>query len=140
MSHLQTLYRQVILEHSRRPHNRGELPGATHTEGGHNVSCGDRVQVQLRVQGGLIEDARFTAEGCAISVASASLLTGLLRGQTPTEALALVGAFSRMLQSGEADPALGEAAALRGVHDLPTRIKCAALPWQTVRVLLEAEG
>lgn len=137
MSAMQQLYREVVMEHYRRPRNEGDLPDATHAEGGHNPSCGDQLQLMLRLHGGVIEEARFTAQGCAISVASASLMTGLLRGRTPEEALDLARRFSDMLRSGVPDPRLGECAALSGVSSLPARVKCAALAWQTLRVLLE---
>lgn len=136
-SAMQALYRQVVMEHYRRPRNFGDLPDATHAEGGHNPSCGDQLQLMLRLDGERIEDARFTAQGCAISVASASLMTGALKGKTVEEAHALIGAFTEMVRSGEAAPELGDLAALRGVHTLHTRVKCATLPWQTLQVLLQ---
>lgn len=136
-SAMQALYRQVVMEHYRRPRNFGDLPDATHAEGGHNPSCGDQLQLMLRLKGERIEEARFTAQGCAISVASASLMTGALKGKTVEEAHALIGAFTEMVRSGEAAPELGDLAALRGVHTLHTRVKCATLPWQTLQVLLE---
>jgi nitrogen fixation NifU-like protein len=136
-SAMQALYKQVVMEHYRRPRNFGNLPDATHAEGGHNPSCGDQLQLMLRLDRDLIKDARFTAQGCAISVASASLMTGALKGKTVQEASALILAFTRMVRSGEAAPELGDLAALRGVHTLHTRVKCATLPWQTLQVLLE---
>ena len=136
-SAMQALYKQVVMEHYRRPRNFGNLPDATHAEGGHNPSCGDQLQLMLRLDGDRIEDARFTAQGCAISVASASLMTGVLKGKTVQEASALILAFTAMVRSGEAAPELGDLAALRGVHALHTRVKCATLPWQTLQVLLE---
>ncbi|GGO17668.1 Fe-S cluster assembly sulfur transfer protein SufU [Deinococcus humi] len=136
-SAMQALYKQVVMEHYRRPRNFGNLPDATHAEGGHNPSCGDQLQLMLRLDGDRIEDARFTAQGCAISVASASLMTGALKGKTVQEASALILAFTGMVRSGEAAPELGDLAALRGVHTLHTRVKCATLPWQTLQVLLE---
>ncbi|WP_309570431.1 Fe-S cluster assembly sulfur transfer protein SufU [Deinococcus sp.] len=136
MSTLENLYKQVILDHSRRPRHFGELPGATHTETGHNPSCGDRVQLMLRLDGDVIADARFTGKGCAISVASASLMTSALMGRTLAQAAGIEEAFTRMIRTGEPDASLGDLAALRGVHTLHTRVKCATLPWQTLDVLL----
>ena len=136
-SAMQALYKQVVMEHYRRPRNFGNLPDATHAEGGHNPSCGDQLQLMLRLDGDRIEDARFTAQGCAISVASASLMTGALKGKTVQEASALILTFTAMVRSGDAAPELGDLAALRGVHALHTRVKCATLPWQTLQVLLE---
>nr|WP_246363217.1 SUF system NifU family Fe-S cluster assembly protein [Deinococcus budaensis] len=134
---MRTLYQGVVLDHYRRPRHSGALPGATHAGGGHNPSCGDRLQLTLRVRGEVIEDVGFTAQGCAISVASASLMSTLLPGKTVAQALALADRFSAMLQSGDPDPALGDSAVLSGVHALPARVKCAALGWQTLRVMLE---
>ena len=137
MSDLRALYQGVVLDHYRRPRHYGALPGATHAEGGHNPSCGDSLQLMLRLKGGVIEAVGFTAQGCAVSVASASLMTTLLPGQTVAQALALAERFSAMLQSGEPDPALGDSSVLSGIHALPARVKCAALGWQTLRVMLE---
>lgn len=136
MSALKNLYKQVILDHSRQPRNFGDLPGATLTEGGHNPSCGDQVQVQVQLDGPVIRQARFTGKGCAISVASASLMTQAIQGRTTDEARELSRAFSHMIRTGETDEALGDLSALQGVHTLATRTKCAALPWQTLDVLL----
>lgn len=137
MSLLKDLYKQVVMEHYRRPHNFGDLTDATHAEGGHNPSCGDQLQLMLKMHGATIQDAKFTAKGCAISVASASLMTDLIRGKTVPEAVHLAEQFTTMMKTGEAAPELGESAALQGVHTLHTRVKCAALSWQTLRVLLE---
>lgn len=137
MSDLRALYQGVVLDHYRRPRHYGALPSATHAGGGHNPGCGDRLQLTLRVRGEVIEDVGFTAQGCAISVASASLMSTLLPGKSVAQALALAGRFSAMLQSGDPDPALGDGAVLSGVHALPARVKCAALGWQTLRVMLE---
>lgn len=137
MSALKDLYKQVVLEHYRKPRHYGDLPDATHAEGGHNPSCGDQLQLMLRLEGDVIADARFTAVGCAISVASASLMTGLIRGKTVQEGLGLIERFSEMLRTGGADPSLGDAAALQGISALPARVKCASLGWQTLKVILE---
>lgn len=137
MSALKDLYKQVVMEHYRKPRQFGDLPDATHAEGGHNPGCGDQLQLMLKMNGEVIEDARFTAKGCAISVASASLMTSMIRGKTIPEALELAEKFSLMMKTGEAAPELGESAALQGVHTLHTRVKCATLGWQTLRVLLE---
>ena len=137
MSALKEMYRQVVTDHSRKPRHFGPLPGATHTESGLNPSCGDQIQLMLRLGGGRIEQAQFTGRGCAISVASASLMTSMIQGKTIAEALSLAEQFSRMMQTGESTPQLGESAALQGVHTLHTRVKCATLSWQTLKVLLE---
>lgn len=140
MSALKNLYKQVILEHSRHPRNYGELPDATHSEGGHNPACGDQLQLQLKLDSGLICEAQFTAKGCAISVASASLMTQAVKGKTSAEAQELSQAFGHMIRTGEVNAELGDLAALQGVHVLATRTKCAALPWQTLDVLLRGEA
>lgn len=139
-SPLKDLYKQVILEHSRHPRNYGVLEHPTHTEGGHNPSCGDQLQLQVLLNGNTIQDVKFTAKGCAISVASASLMTQAIKGKTPGEARALSEAFTHMIRTGETNPELGDLAALQGVHTLATRTKCAALPWQTLEVMLQEAG
>ncbi|WP_309570021.1 Fe-S cluster assembly sulfur transfer protein SufU [Deinococcus sp.] len=136
MSTLENLYKQVILDHSRRPRHFGELPGATHTETGHNPSCGDRVQLMLKLDGDVIVEARFTGKGCAISVASASLMTSALRGRTLAQAAEMERAFTQMIRTGQPAAELGDLVALQGVHTLHTRVKCATLPWQTLDVAL----
>ncbi|WP_295820228.1 Fe-S cluster assembly sulfur transfer protein SufU [uncultured Deinococcus sp.] len=140
MSTLDNLYKQVILDHSRKPRHFGELSGATNVESGHNPSCGDHVQLMLRLDGDVIADAGFTGKGCAISVASASLMTSALRGKTVAEAAQLEHAFLHMIRTGEPDPSLGDLMALQGVHALHTRVKCATLVWQTLDVLLRQVG
>lgn len=132
----QDLYKQIVMEHSRRPRHFGVLAGATAQAEGINPGCGDRVEVQVRLDGDTLAEVNFTGRGCAISVASASLMTGLVRGKTVTQALALADAFSEMLRTGQAPPELGDSAALSGVHSLHTRVKCAALGWQTLRAAL----
>ncbi len=129
--------RQIILDHHRRPRHFGVLPEANRVGAGHNPVCGDEVQVMLRVNGNVIEQAGFTAKGCAISVASASLMTSLMQGKTLAEARDLAAKFSTMMQTGEAPAELGESAALQGVHTLHTRVKCASLAWKTLESLLE---
>lgn len=140
MSALENLYKQVILDHSRKPRHFGELPGATHSESGSNPSCGDRLQLMLKLEGDVIADARFVGKGCAISMASASLMTSALRGRTLAQAAATGQAFTQMIRTGEPDASLGDLVALQGVHTLHTRVKCATLPWQTLDVLLERAG
>ena len=140
MSALQAMYKQVILDHSRKPRNSGELPGATDTGEGHNPSCGDRLRLQLQLDGDTIRELRATATGCAISVSSASLMTVALRGRTVTEAQETARAFAQMIRTGQADQTLGDLLALQGVHTLHTRVKCATLPWQTLELLLAEAG
>jgi nitrogen fixation protein NifU and related proteins len=140
---LSDVYRQIVLEHSRAPRNKGVLEGATRVERGVNPSCGDDITLHLRVENDRILETRFTGVGCAISQASASLMTLALEGKTVDEALALARDFHEMLRGSPPSKALGEASALQGVSKLHARVKCATLPWQTLEVALKngvAEG
>ena len=143
---LRDLYREVILDHSRKPRNYGALEGANRTADGFNPLCGDRLRLFLRVEDGVVEQAAFTGEGCAISTASASLLTEALPGREEAKALELVEAFRR-LASGEGEAggdetggALGKLSVFSGVRDYPARVKCATLAWHTLRAALEESG
>ncbi len=141
MPTLEELYQQVILDHSKRPRNFGALPEATHQAEGHNPLCGDRVKLYLRVKGDRIEGAAFEGSGCAISTASASMLTEAVRGKTLAEAEQLFDAFHRLV-TGEPlslseKAALGKLAAFSGVSQFPIRVKCASLAWHTLRAALE---
>ncbi len=147
---LRELYREVILDHSRKPRNFGDLEGANRSADGFNPLCGDRLRLLLRVEGGVVRGAAFTGEGCAISTASASLLTEMIRGREEAGALRLVEAFRR-LASGD-EPGASEASAdgpgeemgklgvFAGVRDYPARVKCATLAWHTLRAAIEDEG
>lgn len=141
---LDELYREVLIEHSKQPRNRGELPTppATSAEG-FNPLCGDRVRVFVETgAGGRIERVRFDGEGCAISTASASIMTELLAGKTPEQAERLAGVFAARLRGEEPDesgvePAdLDRLAALSGVSAFPMRVKCATLAWHAARAAL----
>lgn len=139
---LRDLYQEIILEHSRKPKNSGVLEDPTGKAQGNNPLCGDRVTVYLKMDGDRIADARFDARGCAISVASASMMTEILRGMTVAEAEAAFDRFQSQLTSKEA-PQLAEddeLAALMGVREFPTRVKCATLPWHTFRAALAGTG
>ena len=148
---LRDLYREVILDHSRKPRNYGALEGANRTADGFNPLCGDRLRLFLRVEDGVVEQAAFTGEGCAISTASASLLTEALPGREEAKALELVEAFRRLAsgegEAGEDEPggdepggALGKLSVFSGVRDYPARVKCATLAWHTLRAALEESG
>ncbi len=138
---LDELYRDVILDHSKRPRNRGALPGANRAARGDNPSCGDEIQVFLKVgAGGRIEDIRFAGSGCAISQASASMMTVKLKGRTVDEARGLIERVHTMFTGAGAAPdtaALGELAALHGVRQFPQRIKCATLSWHAASSALD---
>lgn len=135
---LAELYRDVIVDHNRRPRNRGPLPSANHRAEGNNPLCGDQLHVYVDVEHDVIRDLRFEGTGCAISTASASLMSEAVKGKSRTEAAALFGAVHRMLTgSGDAGGAgLGKLAALAGVCQFPARVKCASLCWHTLNAAL----
>ncbi|MCS7195415.1 MAG: SUF system NifU family Fe-S cluster assembly protein [Meiothermus sp.] len=133
MGLLEELYREIILRHYKSPQNHGELPGARLRVKGENPSCGDQVELQIETDGQRITDLRFLGQGCAISQASASLMTELVKGKTWEEALALERKFKAMVVDGAPPaPELGDLAALSGVHKLPARVKCATLAWNAL--------
>ena len=141
MSDLRELYQEIILDHSRHPRNAGKMEDTTGEAQGNNPLCGDRVTVFVKLDGDRIVDARFDARGCAISVASASMMTEMIKGKTVAEAEAIFQRFHEQL-TGKTAPVTDEndeLAALMGVREFPTRIKCATLPWHTFRAALEGE-
>ena len=144
MSDVRELYQTVILDHNKRPRNRRKPDGANRMAQGYNPLCGDRVTVYLRMAGDVVEDAGFEGSGCAISTASASMMTDLLKGRTRAEAEALFARFHDLVTGppvGElpADPALGKLAVFSGVREFPARVKCATLVWHAMRSALHAE-
>ncbi|HLU82860.1 MAG TPA: SUF system NifU family Fe-S cluster assembly protein [Trueperaceae bacterium] len=136
MSVLDDLYQAVILQHNRRPHNYGPLEPHDVAQQGSNPTCGDELTLYLRLSGSTIEKAAFVGEGCAISRASASLMTGALTGLDLAGAAALSASFKRMIHTGEVPSDLGDLAALQGVSKLHARVKCATLPWVTLEEAL----
>ena len=145
MSELTDLYQEVVLDHGKRPRNFGPLEGATHRAEGLNPLCGDHITVYARLEGGVVREARFEGSGCAISKASASVMTGIVKGKTPADVEALFGTFHRLVTEGPAagdDPgALGKLAVFAGVHEFPARVKCASLAWHALRQALSgAQG
>ena len=126
---LTELYQQVILDHNRRPRNRGRLPTANRVAHGDNPSCGDQCSVYLQLDGDRIKDISFDGSGCAISQASASLMTIQLKGKTAAEAEALYGKFHEIVTTGKEPEEISDIAAFAGVHTFPARIKCATLSW-----------
>lgn len=139
MSDLRELYQQVILDHNRSPRNFRELPDANHTADGHNPLCGDRITVWVRVDGDVVADIGFQGTGCAISQASASLMTTAVKGKPVAEAERLFQAFQAMV-TGRGEPdraALGKLFAFAGVREFPARVKCANLPWHTLHAALQ---
>lgn len=141
MGFLESLYRDAILEHYKRPRNRGSLPDATHVQEGLNPSCGDELELFLRVEDGVVREARFEGVGCAISQASASMMTERIEGVAVEDALELAASFKAMVRGEAPADSLGEARVLQGVSKLPARVKCADLPWITLELALrEPDG
>lgn len=132
---LKDLYRDVIVDHNRRPRNFGELPGANHVIDAVNPLCGDKLTLYVKVADGRVADIRFKGTGCAISVASSSLMTERVKGQTVGESLELFEKVHDLLTGAVAEPAedLDKLAALAGVREYPTRVKCASLAWHALK-------
>ncbi|UCZ52564.1 SUF system NifU family Fe-S cluster assembly protein [Bacillus shivajii] len=132
---LDTLYRQVIMDHYKNPRNRGELEGESLNINMNNPTCGDRIQLQMKVEDGKIAEAKFVGEGCSISLSSASMMTQAVKGLSVEDALKLSEIFSKMMQGkdfDEGDFDLGDIEALQGVSKFPARIKCATLAWKAM--------
>jgi nitrogen fixation NifU-like protein len=148
VSDLSELYREVIVDHSRHPQNRRRIEGATVTAEGLNPLCGDQLTLYLDLEDGTIDDIAFEGEGCAISVASASLMTAAMKGKREEEALALFEQVHAMLAGhdrnddpgDEVAPEVGKLAVLAGVAEFPMRVKCATLAWHTLRSALRSPG
>lgn len=141
-SELRDLYQEVILDHNKRPRNFGSLPDATKEADGYNPLCGDKVHVYLKLDDGRVEDVRFEGEGCAISTASASLMTDAIKGKTLGEIATLFESFHELLTGdpsvvATAGPELGKLAVMEGVRAYPMRVKCATLVWHTLQAALE---
>lgn len=143
MSHLNQLYHEVIVDHGRHPRNFGILEEALHLQG-HNPLCGDTLTLYLKLNHSVIEDAKFVGEGCAISMASTSLMLQAIKGKTVEEAKALFSAFHRVVLGETMDEAqvtlLGKLMILKGVSAYPSRIKCASLAWHTLDALLQGQN
>lgn len=140
MMELSDLYQELIVDHGRRPRNRRPLPNATHVCEGFNPICGDRFTVRLRMDGDVVSDAAFEGEGCAISTASASLMTEALRGRTADGVDALFRDVLAVSTGGSAAEPIGKLDALSGVSAFPMRVKCATLAWHTVMGALHGTG
>jgi len=139
MSDLSDLYQQVILDHNRRPRNRGKLPTANRVAHGDNPSCGDQCSVYIELEGDRIKDLTFDGSGCAISQASSSLMTTQLKGKTTAEAEKLFQQFHEIVTTGQAPEEISDVAAFAGVHAFPARIKCATLGWHAALNALKAD-
>jgi nitrogen fixation protein NifU and related proteins len=143
MSDLRELYQEVILDHNKSPCNFRKLEGANRMAEGFNPLCGDRFTVYLHMEGNVIQDISFQGAGCAISKASASVMTSTLKGKSKAEAQAIFEKFHRVLTRGGfagADPLdLDEFGAFAGVREFPLRVKCASLAWHTLRAAMHGE-
>lgn len=138
---LTELCQAVILDHNRRPRNFRRVEDADRTAVGHNPVCGDQFAVFLKLKGDVIDDIAFQGQGCAISKASGSVMTSLMKGKSEAEAKALFEEFHRLLMTGEFDPeALSDMSAFAGVHQFPARIKCATLAWHAALAALGGEN
>lgn len=146
MSDLRDLYQELILDHGRRPRNFGPLEGATHDAVGHNPLCGDRITVYLLVDGDVVSGVSFEGQGCAISQASASLLTEAVKGKPVKSALSLFRKVTALVTGRDEDGALetevelGKLAVFEGVRQYPMRVKCATLAWHTLHNALQGKA
>jgi nitrogen fixation NifU-like protein len=141
-SDLQDLYQEVVLEHGKRPRNFREVEGANRRADGYNPLCGDQLTVTLKVEGDVIKDVGFVGQGCAISRASASLMTGAVKDMTREQAEELFERVHRLVMEGPEGldmEALGKLAVLSGVSEFPARVKCASLAWHALRAALEGK-
>jgi len=146
MNDLRELYQEVIFDHYRKPRNFRRMVDANHSAEGYNPLCGDKVKIYLKVEDGRISDASFEGSGCAISTASASLMTDSLKGKSEAEALQMLEEFHGMVTgamngsapaTGGAQTTLGKLEALAGVREFPQRVKCATLAWHTLQAALK---
>ena len=139
MSDLNDLYQEVILDHNKRPRNFRSIEGASHHADGYNPLCGDKLSLTVQVDGDQIADVAFVGSGCAISKASASIMTDTLKGKSLAEVRALFERFHRMITTPPDQPVedMGKLSVLAGVREFPVRVKCASLAWHTLKAALE---
>jgi nitrogen fixation NifU-like protein len=143
MTDLRDLYQELILDHGRRPRNFRPLEGATRSAEGYNPLCGDKVKIYVKMDGDIIKDISFEGAGCAISTASASIMTETLKGKSRAEAEELFQTFHDLVTGQKAQldaPELGKLAVFSGVSEFPIRVKCATLSWHTLRAALNGQG
>jgi len=144
MSELRELYQSVILDHSKKPRNFGALENANRTSAGHNPLCGDKIRLYLDVEDDVVKDIRFEGSGCAISTASASLMTQTVKSRPLQEVLRLFDGFHELLTESSSEDVdaggLGKLAVFAGVRAFPMRVKCATLAWHTLKNAIEASG
>ena len=143
MTELRDLYQEVILDHNKSPHNYREMPDASRIALGHNPLCGDKLKLYVRIEDDRVLDVAFQGSGCAISKASASIMTDAVKGKTLTEAESLYGQFHELLTGPpdvKADGAgLGKLAVFSGVREFPARVKCATLAWHTLESAIKGQ-
>ncbi|PLT47086.1 putative iron-sulfur cluster assembly scaffold protein for SUF system, SufE2 [Paenibacillus pasadenensis] len=138
---LDDLYRRVIMDHYKNPRNRGTIDEGSVTVNLNNPTCGDRISLQLQVEDGKVSDARFTGEGCSISMSSASMMTEAVKGRTLDDAYAMAEKFSALMKGEPVEfDELEDIEALSGVNKFPARIKCATLAWNALRKGVESQG
>ena len=141
MDNLDSVYTDLIMEHSMASHNKRKLEHPDKCEMGHNPSCGDEIELEIKMNGDVIEDLAFTGHGCAISQASTSIMIDTLIGKTKKEALEIIDTFIGMIKREITDEAelkkLDEAIALKNVSNMPARVKCALLAWHTLEDMIE---
>jgi nitrogen fixation protein NifU and related proteins len=139
MADLNDLYQEVILDHNKRPRNFGVLADASHSADGYNPLCGDKVHLSLRVDDDIVTHVAFQGSGCAISKASASLMTDSIKGRSVADARDLFARFHRMVTTPPDQPVedLGKLSVLSGVREFPVRVKCASLAWHTLKAALD---
>jgi nitrogen fixation protein NifU and related proteins len=143
MTGLSELYQSVILDHNRSPQNYRVMPDANRQAEGHNPLCGDRLRIWLRLEGDLIQDISFQGSGCAISKASASLMTAAIKGKTRAEAVGLFERFHQLVTGrldSSASETLGKLGVFSGVSQFPIRVKCASLSWHAMKAALDQPG
>jgi nitrogen fixation NifU-like protein len=145
MSDLRDLYQEVILDHSKKPRNFRELPAPSRRAEGNNPLCGDRATVYVRLEGDRVSDVAFKGSGCSISTASASMMTESVKGKSRDEVESLFTRFHDLVtaapgQANRAAPELGKLVVFAGVSEFPVRVKCASLPWHTLKAALEGEA
>ncbi|NHZ73589.1 MAG: SUF system NifU family Fe-S cluster assembly protein [Nitrospirae bacterium] len=145
MSELTDLYQEVILDHNKHPRNFGQIEAADHCAQGNNPLCGDQLKLYLKMDGDRVAEVRFEGQGCAISTASASILTEVVLGKTLAEVETLFESFHELLTgdpsvAAEVDPELGKLAVFAGVREFPVRVKCATLAWHTLKAAISDDN
>lgn len=141
-NNLDTLYRQVIMDHYKNPRNRGTLEEESVTIDMNNPTCGDRIELHLQIEDGKVKDAKFEGEGCSISMSSASMMTQAVKGKNVEDAIKMSTIFSKMMLGEDMDNVdfdLGDIEALQGVSKFPARIKCATLAWKAMEKAVAAD-